>query len=320
MEYIILDLEWNQPWPGSPSAKKKLPIHGEIIQIGAVKLENGQAGEEFQMLVRSHFYKKLNRKISSLTGIKEAKLKAEGVEFPEAMEQFRTWCGEDPLFFTWGYDDIPLLRENLAIYDMSLQWTDRWYNAQLIFNAQTDGVPTQRSLKTAMDMLEIVPTRPAHDALGDAYHTAKVLEKLDLDRGVALYAKTCQDFEDGFRGTELPGCLSRKVYHGVESKQKALAQMAGEENLCPECGRPMEAGRWYSQQGRRYMNLVKCPDHGTFLLRIRLTEESGSFRVIKLLYAGDSEAAKASRTLMQKARRHFHRKKRTPASPGKAHQ
>ena len=35
MYYIVLDLEWNQPWPGSPSAQKQLPvpIHGEIIQI-----------------------------------------------------------------------------------------------------------------------------------------------------------------------------------------------------------------------------------------------------------------------------------------------
>ena len=35
MNYIVLDMEWNQPWPGSPSAKKVLPvqIRGEIIQI-----------------------------------------------------------------------------------------------------------------------------------------------------------------------------------------------------------------------------------------------------------------------------------------------
>ena len=38
MQYIVLDLEWNQPWPGSYSAKKVLPspIRGEIVQIGAV--------------------------------------------------------------------------------------------------------------------------------------------------------------------------------------------------------------------------------------------------------------------------------------------
>ena len=40
MNYIVLDMEWNQPWPGSPSSKKVLPvaIRGEIIQIGAVRL------------------------------------------------------------------------------------------------------------------------------------------------------------------------------------------------------------------------------------------------------------------------------------------
>lgn len=40
MQYIVLDMEWNQPWPGSPSAKKVLPspIRGEIVQIGAVRM------------------------------------------------------------------------------------------------------------------------------------------------------------------------------------------------------------------------------------------------------------------------------------------
>ena len=40
MQYIILDMEWNQPWPGSYSAKKALPspLRGEIVQIGAVRM------------------------------------------------------------------------------------------------------------------------------------------------------------------------------------------------------------------------------------------------------------------------------------------
>ena len=48
MNYIVLDMEWNQPWPGSPSAKKVLPvqIRGEIIQIGAVRItEDQQVGD-----------------------------------------------------------------------------------------------------------------------------------------------------------------------------------------------------------------------------------------------------------------------------------
>ena len=44
MNYIVLDMEWNQPWPGSPSAKKVLPvqIRGEILQIGAVRVTEDQ--------------------------------------------------------------------------------------------------------------------------------------------------------------------------------------------------------------------------------------------------------------------------------------
>ena len=44
MQYIILDMEWNQPWPGSYSAKKALPspMRGEIVQIGAVRMTQEQ--------------------------------------------------------------------------------------------------------------------------------------------------------------------------------------------------------------------------------------------------------------------------------------
>ena len=58
MQYIVLDMEWNQPWPGSYAAQKVLPvqIHGEIIQIGAVRLlETGKIADEFQVLVRPKY-------------------------------------------------------------------------------------------------------------------------------------------------------------------------------------------------------------------------------------------------------------------------
>ena len=49
MNYIVLDMEWNQPWPGSYAARKVLPveIHGEIIQIGAVRmLDDGKMDDK----------------------------------------------------------------------------------------------------------------------------------------------------------------------------------------------------------------------------------------------------------------------------------
>ena len=71
MNYIVLDMEWNQPWPGSPSAKKVLPvqIRGEIIQIGAVRISTDrEVGDEFQVLIKPKFYRRLNRRVSKLTG------------------------------------------------------------------------------------------------------------------------------------------------------------------------------------------------------------------------------------------------------------
>ena len=297
MNYIVLDMEWNQPWPGSPSSKKTLPvaIRGEIIQIGAVRVtEDQQVTDEFQILIRPKYYRHLNRRVSKLTGIKETRLREEGVPFPEAMENFRNWCGEDIVFLTWGFDDIGILRENLQLFELETDWTDRWYNAQMIFNAQTDGSTAQKALKSAMEIFEIEATRPAHDALGDAYHTALICAKLDLKKGQAEYDAALKSHENGFHGAELPGCIGRKVFHDYADKRTALSAMSGEENLCPICGGRMLGSRWFAQPGHRYMDLATCPEHGKFLIRVRLSEQpDGLVRVSRLTYEATSEAAEA---------------------------
>ena len=305
MNYIVLDMEWNQPWPGSPSAKKVLPvqIRGEIIQIGAVRVtEDQQVTDEFQVLIKPKYYRRLNRRVNKLTGIKEAQLLADGVSMNEAMSCFRQWCGEDVIFLTWGFDDIAILRENLRLYGIDDSWVERWYNAQMIFNAQTDGSSSQKALKTAMEIFEIEATRPAHDALGDAYHTALICAKLDLKKGVQEYGKALKDHEDGFHGAELPGCIGRKVFYDYPDKHEALKAMTEEENKCPTCGKQMTGTRWFSQPGHRYMDLAECPDCGKFLIRVRLSEQpDGTFRVSRLTYEATSEAAAAYARRAEKA-------------------
>ena len=305
MDYIVLDMEWNQPWPGSPSSRKPLPvqIRGEIIQIGAVRVtEDQQVADEFQIMIKPKFFKRLNRRVSKLTGIKEAQLKEQGVPFPEAMEQFRAWCGENIIFLTWGFDDIGILRENLKLYDLDDGWTSRWYNAQMIFNAQTDGSNSQKALKTAMEIFEIEATRPAHDALGDAYHTALICARLDLKRGAGEYDKAVKEHVNGFHGAELPGCICRKVFYDYKDKNEAMDAMSGPENICPTCGAKMEGTRWFAQPGHRYMDLAKCPEHGQFLIRVRLSDqEDGTVRVSRLTYEATSEAAEAYRQRVEKA-------------------
>ncbi len=305
MNFVVLDMEWNQPWPGSPSAKKTLPvaIRGEIIQIGAVRIEDhNHVADEFQIMIKPKYYRHLNRRVSKLTGIKEARLKEEGVPFPEAIARFRKWCGEDVVFLTWGFDDIAILRENLQLHRLPVDWVERWYNAQMMFNAQTDGSTAQKALKTAMEISGIEATRPAHDALGDAYHTALICAKLDLQRGVEEYGQALKAHDNGFHGAQLPGCIARSVFYDYADKQTALNAMTNEENLCPVCKSQMEGTRWFSQPGRRYMDLANCPQHGKFLIRIRMSEQpNGLVRVSRLTYEATSEAARAYENRAQKA-------------------
>lgn len=305
MDYIVLDMEWNQPWPGSPSARKVLPvqIRGEIIQIGAVRItEDRQVADEFQVLIRPKYYRRLNRRVSKLTGIKETQLREEGVPMKEAMQAFRQWCGEDVTFLTWGFDDITILRENLRLYGLEEDWVSKWYNAQMIFNAQTDGSTAQKALKTAMEIFGIEATRPAHDALGDAYHTALICARLDLEKGTAEYGQALDSHVNGFHGAEIPGCISRKVFYDYKDKREALSAMSGKENLCPTCGRQMLGSRWFTQPGRRHMDLATCPEHGKFLIRVRLSDQpDGTIRVSRLTYEATSEAAEAYARRVEKA-------------------
>ena len=305
MNYIVMDMEWNQPWPGSPSSRKVLPvaIRGEIIQIGAVRItENQEVADEFQVLIKPKYYRHLNRRVSKLTGIKESRLKDEGVSFPDAMAAFREWCGEDITFLTWGFDDIGILKENLRLFGLEENWTDRWYNAQMIFNAQTDGSTSQKALSKALEIFGIEPSRPAHDALGDAYHTALICARLDLKKGAAEYDAAVKSHENGFHGAELPGCIARQVYYDFADRRTALAAMAGEENICPLCGARMLGSRWFAQPGHRYMDLATCPEHGKFLIRVRLSlQEDGLTRVSRLTYEATSEAAQAYARRAEKA-------------------
>ncbi len=321
MQYIVLDMEWNQPWPGSYAARKVLPveIHGEIIQIGAVRmLEDGTVADEFQVLVRPKYYKKLNSRVSKLTGLRDTVLRDEGLPFPEALARFRAWIGGECIFLTWGFDDIRILEDNILLHDDEPDWITEWYNAQMFFNAQCGTDSSQKALKTAMELIGIEPSRQAHDALGDAYHTALICSRLDLKRGIAEYQRALRSHADGFHGNPPEGCISRTVFHGYEDRAKAMDAMAELKSYCPQCGAAMANGAWVAQEGRRYMTMAACPEHGRYLIRVRLQKEAdGTMRLSRLIYEGASDAARKFDELA--ARRAQERAMRKPEGQRRRH-
>ena len=71
MNYVVVDLEWNQAMSSKSSVFNKLPIHlgGEIIEIGAVKLkEDMTPGEEFTIDVKPVYFRRMHYKVKKITG------------------------------------------------------------------------------------------------------------------------------------------------------------------------------------------------------------------------------------------------------------
>ena len=189
MNYVVVDLEWNQAMSSKSSVFNKLPIHlsGEIIEIGAVKLrEDMSPGEEFTIDVKPVYFRRMHYKVKKITGFDKERL-AHGIAFADALEQLRQWCGDDVTFITWGNDDQRIMEQNIIIHDLDWDWIAGWVNLQLIYNLQTGGDKNQKSLASAMEHFQIEQTRVAHDALGDAYNTALVASRLDMEEGLRLY-------------------------------------------------------------------------------------------------------------------------------------
>ena len=89
MNYIVLDLEWNQSYRGKQYTVEGLPF--EIIQIGAVKLdENKNVQDRWECLVRPVVYKKLHSKVSEMLGISINDLE-NGKDFKSAADEFLAW-------------------------------------------------------------------------------------------------------------------------------------------------------------------------------------------------------------------------------------
>ena len=170
------------------------------------------------------------------------------------------------------------------------------------------------------EIMEIEPSRPAHDALGDAYHTALICARLKLAEGIAVYEQSLRDHENGFHGAELPGCLARSVHKGYENRTQLLGAMSGAENVCPVCGGPMRAGKWYAQPGRRYFTMAYCPEDGEFYLRVRIVpSEDGQLRANRLVYEPSEELnAVYEKLASAPKRRRPRRRKRSAAKQTEA--
>ena len=90
MNYIVLDLEWNQSNTGEEPEVKEIPF--EIIDFGAIMLNEKRVMiDEFNELVKPAVYQHMHRITSDLVHLHMKDLQ-KGRPFVEVMNRFLEWC------------------------------------------------------------------------------------------------------------------------------------------------------------------------------------------------------------------------------------
>lgn len=285
MNYIVLDMEWNQPYCLKMRIEKPIVLHGEIVQIGAVKLdENFNVLDTFKIMVSPKYYTKMNKKVMKLTGITTQQLKY-GLPFPSAVKKFKKWCGDDFVFITWGPDDARMLECNIEIHSLDKDWLPNTYDVQLIYDSQTEKLNKQISLLEAMENMAI-PALEAHDALNDALNTACICQRLDMIKGIDEYESlfnyiSCDN--NPFGETR----RSQKLY---SKRFEALRDPEIIEFLCPVCGEKVVCGEFVRQNYAKFIYITQCAAGHRLFVRLKFSKNADKkYRVSRVVYELNDE-------------------------------
>lgn len=310
MNYIILDLEWNQG--AAEKTEEKLPF--EIIEIGAIKLNSSREKTgEFNELIRPQVYHEMNYVTRKLIHLQMEQLE-DGKTFPEVMQAFRDWCGDDYVFCTWGSMDLVELQRNIRYYQMEpiSDRPFRFLDIQKLFSIAFEDRKSRRSLEYAIDFLKIEKDIPFHRALSDAYYTAKVLALLDenvlenysfdifhipvskKEEIHAIFDKVPQE------------SYAKYISRGFEDKIKAMSDKNVISTKCYRCQKNLKKKiRWFTPNGKHYYCVSYCDIHGHMKSKIRIRKaENGQVYVIKTEKFISEEDAENVYKKQEQARQH----------------
>ena len=155
MNYIVLDLEWNQCPDGKEKEEATLPF--EIIDIGAVKMDSRHSViDQFHEIICPQVYTTLHFMTKEIISLKEEDLSGHR-SFPDVIRDFLAWCGDTPCFCTWGSTDLLELQRNMDWYGIvsPLPFPLIYYDIQKIFSIVYEDRKTRRALEYAVDYLNI---------------------------------------------------------------------------------------------------------------------------------------------------------------------
>lgn len=300
VDYIIIDLEWNQCPLGRDRGERNLPF--EIIEIGAVKLdENRKRKGKFHSLIKPQVYHKLHYRISEIIHIDKQELE-QGESFEAVIRDFFAWCGEDFRFGTWGSTDLTELQRNMDYFGIKgiSEKPFFYYDVQKLFSLETEGHQNPHTLAYAVDYYELEHSEDFHRALADAQYTAKVFQKITENIVERYFSIDCYH-NPKTKEEELYvdyGSYSKFISKEYESREEALMDREIRSLKCFHCKKAVRKKvRWFSTSMKKnYYCLGYCPEHGYLKGRIRIHKTpEGRYFVVKIV----SQASKAGAKELQ---------------------
>ena len=292
MQFIIIDLEWNQPMSYQSHVYREVGdrLLFEMIQIGAVRLnEQFEVVDSISIPIKPTHYVKIHPRIRRMTQLGPDEL-ADAPTFLPAMRQFVEWCGEDYTLLTWGCDDVSVLKQNMDFFGCEEQ-IPPLCDIQHLFS-DVYHCKDRKGLKVAMELLEIEPdeTRAFHNALHDAYYTALVFAKLPDPAAVLNYPQQPRKLIHQERGhrARIKGECFANVHEALSSDHAAHPR-------CPICGKEtkLEAEGYVKQSAGKYLGLSRCASHGDMLTRVRLQRSDDGNCLMNLAVLKATAANKA---------------------------
>jgi len=276
-------MEWNQAFSKLKVMKKPVHLVGEIIQIGAVKLdENFRYTDNFKIGIHPKYYTKMNKRVQRLTNITNDDLRC-GLPFKKAFELFKEWCGEDFVFLTWGFEDVPMLRDNMLLHGIDTKWLPDVYNLQIIYDTQVAHQKQQASLAKALETVSEEPPAHAHDALDDAMSTFTVCTHLDMPTGIESYKPdSLNEGSDKLAVESLPTTYATRT-EALRSKKELTFH-------CPQCGNKVICGEIVPQNEVKKIALAHCENDHSFFVRFKLLKnKENRIKVTRIIYTLDED-------------------------------
>lgn len=277
MNYIVMDLEWNQSNDGSEEVCKVLPF--EIIEIGAIQLNSERKMvSEFSELIRPQVYHEMHHITEKLIHLQMEELE-KGHPFVEVMEKFRKWCGEEYIFCTWGPLDLVELQRNIRYYGLEPlgHGPIAYLDVQKLFSIAYEDRKSRRTLEYAIDYLYLEKDIPFHRAFSDAYYAAKVLAHMDeqvlgnVSFDVFHLPQTREEEVHVVFDT-----YAKYISRSFADKAEAMEDKTVISTKCYLCHKNLRKKiRWFSPNGKHYYSVSSCDKHGLMKakIRIRKTED-----------------------------------------------